>query len=134
MVPPEFEVHLVDEIVEDIDFNEEPDLVGITLMTPMALRVYEIAGRFRQRGSKVVLGGIHSTAVPEEAAQHADSVVVGEAEGNWPWLLRDFAEGSPQLRNELRHAHVRSENSSRRPQSSLLDSRREDLTRAREYL
>lgn len=96
MVPPEFEVHLVDEIVEDIDFNEEPDLVGITLMTPMALRAYEIAGRFRQRGSKVVLGGIHPTAVPEEAAQHADSVVVGEAEGNWPRLLRDFAEGRLQ--------------------------------------
>lgn len=96
LTPPDFEVKLVDEIVEDIDFGEQADLVGITLMTPMASRAYEIADRFRQKGSQVVLGGIHPTAVPEEAIQHADAVVVGEAEGNWPRLLQDFQVGRLQ--------------------------------------
>jgi len=96
LTPPDFQVKLVDEIVEDIDFNEKADLVGITLMTPMASRAYEIAERFRQKGSKVVLGGIHPTAVPDEAIQHADAVVVGEAEGNWPRLLEDFRAGRLQ--------------------------------------
>lgn len=101
LTPPDFEVRLVDEIVEDIDFDLEADLVGITLMTPMASRAYEIAERFRQKGSKVVLGGIHPTAAPEEAVRHADAVVVGEAEGNWPRLLRDFQAGilQPIYRN-----------------------------------
>jgi radical SAM superfamily enzyme YgiQ (UPF0313 family) len=62
----------------------------------MASRAYEIAARFRRKGSKVVLGGIHPTAVPEEAIQHADAVVVGEAEGNWPRLLQDFRAGRLQ--------------------------------------
>ncbi len=101
MVPSDFEVKVIDEIVKDIDFGEPADLVAITLMTPMASRAYEIAARFRQRGSKVVLGGIHPTALPEEAMQHADAVVVGEAEGNWPRLLRDFQAGrlQPLYRN-----------------------------------
>jgi len=101
MVPSDFEVKVIDEIVGDIDFGDPADLVAITLMTPMASRAYEIAARFRQRGSKVVLGGIHPTALPEEAMQHADAVVVGEAEGNWPRLLRDFQAGrlQPLYRN-----------------------------------
>jgi len=96
LTPLDFEMRIVDEIVEEIDFDEEADLVGITLMTPMASRAYEIAERFRQKGSKVVLGGIHPTAIPEEAIQYADAVVVGEAEGNWPRLLADFRAGSLQ--------------------------------------
>jgi radical SAM superfamily enzyme YgiQ (UPF0313 family) len=91
--PPEWEVVLADEVHEDIPFNEAFDLVGITAMTHQALRAYEIADRFRSQGVSVVLGGIHPTVRPEEAATHADAVVVGEAEPVWPRLLEDFLAG-----------------------------------------
>lgn len=91
--PPEVEVRLIDENVERIDFAEVPDLVGITTMTATAPRAYEIADRYRALGSKVVLGGIHASMVPEEALKHADSIVVGEAEGIWPGVLADADAG-----------------------------------------
>jgi len=90
LTPQDVEVILTDENVERIDFDSEVDLVGITFMTSLAPRAYEIADEFRARGIKVVLGGIHASMLPEEAAQHADSVVIGEAEETWPQLIRDF--------------------------------------------
>jgi len=89
MTPEEDEVHLSDENIEEIDFNRGADLVGITVMTSAAVRAYEIADRFRAQGSRVVLGGIHPSALPQEAAQHADAVVIGEGEGVWQQLLHD---------------------------------------------
>jgi len=90
LTPPEVEVSLTDENVTAIDFQKETDLVGITALTPTAQRAYEIADAFRARGVKVVLGGIHPSFLPEEAGQHADAVVIGEAEGIWPELIEDF--------------------------------------------
>jgi radical SAM superfamily enzyme YgiQ (UPF0313 family)/anti-anti-sigma regulatory factor len=96
LTPSEHSVRLIDESVEDIDFDAQVDLVGISLLTFLAPRGYEIADRFRERGIQVVLGGIHASALPEEALQHADSVVVGEAEEIWPTLLRDVERGQLQ--------------------------------------
>jgi len=90
LTPPEVEVSLTDENVSDIDFQKETDLVGITALTVTARRAYEIADTFRARGVKVVLGGVHPSVCPEEAIQHADAVVVGEAEGVWSHLIEDF--------------------------------------------
>jgi radical SAM superfamily enzyme YgiQ (UPF0313 family) len=90
LTPPEVEVSLTDENVTVIDFYKETDLVGITALTVTARRAYEIADTFRARGVKVVLGGMHPSVIPEEASQHADTVVIGEAEGIWPNLLEDF--------------------------------------------
>ena len=90
LTPPEVEVSLVDENVVAIDYEKETDLVGITALTSTAQRAYNIADTFRTKGVKVVLGGIHSSFLPEEASQHADAVVVGEAEGTWPGLIEDF--------------------------------------------
>ncbi len=84
---------VVDEEVEEVDFDAEADLVGITAMTITANRAYEIADEFRRRGVKVVLGGIHPTVMPREAAQHADSVAMGEADEFWPRLVRDAQAG-----------------------------------------
>lgn len=98
LTPPDIEVSIVDEWVDDIDFDRDIDLVGITLLTMAAPRGYEIADRFRERGVKVVLGGIHATAVPDEAQRHADSVVVGEAELVWSRLLADAAAGRLEAR------------------------------------
>lgn len=87
------EVTLVDEGIADIDLDCEADLVGISTITGSAPRSYELADHFRRRGLPVVLGGVHPTLMPEEAARHADSVVVGYAEETWPQLLRDFVAG-----------------------------------------
>jgi radical SAM superfamily enzyme YgiQ (UPF0313 family) len=93
ITPKEHEVKIVNENYSDIDFNEDVDLVGITCYTMTSPRVYKIADEFRRRGVKVVLGGYHPTAMPDEAIQHADSIVKGEAEASWPQLLKDLENG-----------------------------------------
>ncbi len=93
LTPPDIEIELMDENLRDIDFSDGPDLVGITCLTASAPRAYEIAQRFRTRGARVVLGGIHPSAVPLEAIRHADSVVLGEAEGVWGQVIEDFKVG-----------------------------------------
>lgn len=90
LTPRDFKIKLIDENFDQINFNEGYNLVGITGMTQQATRAYEIADNFRERGIKVVMGGIHATVMPEEARQHADSVIVGEAEKLWPEFLKDF--------------------------------------------
>jgi len=87
---PDVEIRIVDENLAPIDFDMDVDLVGISTITFTAKRAYEIADKFRQRGVKVVMGGIHPTVMPEEALEHANSIVMGEAENVWPRLLEDF--------------------------------------------
>ncbi|MDR2001041.1 MAG: B12-binding domain-containing radical SAM protein [Zoogloeaceae bacterium] len=94
--PESYDVRIVDETMMDIDFDAGVDLVGITCMTPLAPRAYEIATRFRARGVPVVMGGIHVSCMAEEALRYADAVVVGEGENIWPRLLDDFDKGSLQ--------------------------------------
>jgi radical SAM superfamily enzyme YgiQ (UPF0313 family) len=72
------------------------DLAAISLLTPTAVPGYKIADALRARGIKVVLGGMHVSALPEEAKAHADAVVVGEAESVWPQVLADFRAGTLQ--------------------------------------
>ena len=91
--PPEYEVKIIDESYEEIDWDGNYNLIGITSFTKDAFRAYEIADEFRNYGKKVVLGGIHPTLLPNEAKRHADSVVIGEAEESWPTLLKDFEKG-----------------------------------------
>lgn len=91
--PKNHSVTIINENYEEIDFTSKPDLVGITCLTMAALRAYEIADSFRSMGVPVILGGNHPTALPEEAKQHADSVVVGEAEFLWPRLVNDVVGG-----------------------------------------
>ncbi|HUJ09637.1 MAG TPA: radical SAM protein [Verrucomicrobiae bacterium] len=93
LTPPEHEVQIVDENVEALDFSADCDVVGITLMTALAPRAYEIAREFRARGRVVVGGGFHVTLCPDEARQHFNAIVVGDAEGAWPALLRDVEAG-----------------------------------------
>lgn len=94
--PESWSVDLVDEAVQDVNFDHPCDLVGISVMTCYAPRAYEIATEFRKRGKKVVLGGVHPTYCPEEALQFCDAVVCGEAEDLWPEVIADFMAGSLQ--------------------------------------
>lgn len=71
-------MELVSEWYDEVKFNNDYDIVDITSFTKDAPRAYEIAERFRELGVTVVLGGIHSTIMPEEAKQHADAVVIGK--------------------------------------------------------
>jgi radical SAM superfamily enzyme YgiQ (UPF0313 family) len=95
LVPPELnaEITIQDEGVQPLDLEFDADLVGITAITGTALRAYHIADQLREKGHTVVLGGVHATLLPDEAAHHADALVLGYAEQSWPNLLRDFARG-----------------------------------------
>jgi radical SAM superfamily enzyme YgiQ (UPF0313 family) len=95
LVPAELdaEVSIQDEGVQPLDLDFDADLVGITAITGTSLRAYRIADELRAKGHTVVLGGVHPTLLPDEAAPHADALVLGYAEKSWPQLLRDFAGG-----------------------------------------
>jgi len=90
LTPEEHDVRIIEEETADVDLEQECDLVGISCMTANAPRAYELCREFKKRGKTVLLGGVHPTILPEEALEHADCVVIGEAEGVWETLLKDF--------------------------------------------
>jgi radical SAM superfamily enzyme YgiQ (UPF0313 family) len=96
LTPPGHTVTIVEEAFAPDDINQDVDLVGITVLTELAPRAYQIGDIYRRKGIKVVMGGIHPTILPDEALEHADAVVVGEAEGIWPQLVTDAASGQMQ--------------------------------------
>lgn len=89
LTPPHVEVQFIDDRIEAIDYDEPRDLVGISAHTFAALRAYQISAEFKKRDVPVILGGFHPTLMPQEALQHADSVLVGEAEGIWEDIVHD---------------------------------------------
>ena len=93
LTPPDIDVSIVNEICEEIDFEEKVDLVGITSYTINIHRAYQIADEFRKRNVPVVMGGIHVSMEPEEAKKHADTIIVGEAEETWPQFIDDIRNG-----------------------------------------
>ena len=88
------EVKIADGDWQAIPSGQGFDLVGITSTTFTSERAYDLAREFRRQGAKVVLGGVHPSILPEECLDHADSVVVGEAEYVWPDVLRDAEKGA----------------------------------------
>ena len=90
LTPRHYDIRLVNDYAEKVPIGEPFDLVGISAMTPQAPRAYQIADAFRKRGVKTVLGGFHGSFFPDEALEHFDAVVVGEAEASWPKVIRDF--------------------------------------------
>jgi radical SAM superfamily enzyme YgiQ (UPF0313 family) len=104
LTPPDWDVTIIDEKVEALDPDLAADLIGITTMTPVARRAYEISDHFRSRGIPVVMGGMHASKLPDEALQHCDCVVIGEAEDLWDRLLDDLAHG--RLKQVYRHGET----------------------------
>jgi radical SAM superfamily enzyme YgiQ (UPF0313 family) len=88
------DVTIVDEHVEHLRLDDEPDLVVIQVYITSARRAYEIADTYRKRGAYVCLGGLHVTSLPEEAALHADSIFLGPGEETWPQFLEDLRNGA----------------------------------------
>jgi radical SAM superfamily enzyme YgiQ (UPF0313 family) len=90
LTPDHHEKHFFDDRIEPIPFYEKADAVFISIEIFTARRGYQIAQQFRKNGTKVIIGGIHASLLPEEAAQHADSVFAGDAEQGWAELLSDL--------------------------------------------
>ncbi len=89
VTPPGWDIQIIDENFDTFEFTEA-DLVAITAFTCNINRAYEIAGMYRRKNIKVVIGGIHASMLPHEALEYVDTVVVGEVEGIWENVLNDF--------------------------------------------
>ena len=96
LTPRDVEVRLCDERLAPVPLDAGADLVAITVETYTARRAYEIADHYRARGIPVVAGGYHPTFLPNETLEHADAVVVGDAEAVWPAVVRDARAGTLQ--------------------------------------
>jgi radical SAM superfamily enzyme YgiQ (UPF0313 family) len=95
---PDDEAVIVDEHVQPLDVFDRPDLVLIQVYITNAYRAYRIADYYRSKGVFVALGGLHVTALPEEAAAHADAIFLGPGEQTFPEFLREFREGRARRR------------------------------------
>lgn len=96
LTPKDVEVKFYDDRMEVVPFEEDTDLVAISVETYTARRAYQIASEYRKRGVPVVMGGFHPTLCPDEAARHAESVVTGEAEKTWATVIDDARHGKLQ--------------------------------------
>lgn len=96
LTPRGVEVRFYDDRMEAVPFDQPADLVAISVETYTAKRAYQIASIYRRRGVPVVMGGFHASLCPDEVAEYADAVVVGEAEETWPEVVDDFRHGTPR--------------------------------------
>ncbi len=127
LTPKEWDVTLIDEQLQDVDFAAPVDVVAITTWTMNSIRAYEIADRYRERGVKVLMGGPHTFFHEEEAAAHCDAVGAGEGEVIWPLMLRDAAAGS--LKRIYRAEKLHSLQQLPLPRYDLIDLRQYDWFR-----
>jgi radical SAM superfamily enzyme YgiQ (UPF0313 family) len=101
-LPEYVDVDFVDENLQEIDFDEPVDIVGISMMlTVQVKRGWEIADNYRKRGIRVIFGGIATMLHAEETMEHADAVFLGEAEGRMEQVLADFRGGNLQPRYDF---------------------------------
>ena len=125
--PRDVEVSFHDAAFEPVDTDQPrvvPDLVGISVTSKTAASAYRLADAYRARGAQVVLGGVHVSALPGEAAVHCDAVVVGEAEGLWPTVVDDAR--LRRIRPVYRHERL--------PSLEGIPFPRRDLFRSKRYV
>ena len=94
LFPEDWEVDYIDENYKDIDYNKKYDIVCISVMTQQVVNAYHIIDRFKKMNILTLIGGIHATVLPDEAAQHADVVIVGEGENILPQFIIDYENGN----------------------------------------
>lgn len=96
--PDDIEIAFWDERKEAVPLDPDVSLLAITVETHTARRAYQIARQYRALGAKVVMGGHHPTFLPDEALLHCDAVVIGDGEGAWEQLIKDFRAGELKSR------------------------------------
>ena len=96
LTPEGFDVEICYETIEDVPFDTDADLIGISSMGHAVMRTIAIAQEFKKRGKTVVLGGYMVSLMPEEAQKYCDSVMIGDSEETWPQMVRDFENGNLQ--------------------------------------
>lgn len=116
---PGHDVKIVDADWEPIPYDEDFDLVGITVTTFTSQNAYAISEKFRKKGTKVVLGGVHACLLPDECLKNADSIVIGEAEYTWPEVLKDAQKG--ELKKTYRNEKIVDMNDVPFPRRDLLN-------------
>ena len=119
LTPKDWDVEILDARVKPVDYDTRVDLVGITGFTAEMPSAYSIADNFRKKSVKVVMGGVHVSAVPDEALKHADAIVIGEAELVWEKLLADFQRG--ELKQKYKADHLCDMKNMAIPRRELLD-------------
>jgi len=119
LTPKDWDVEILDARVKPVDYDTRVDLVGITGFTAEMPSAYSIADNFRKKSVKVVMGGVHVSAVPDEALKHADAVVIGEAELVWEKLLADFQRS--ELKQKYKADHLCDMKNMAIPRRELLD-------------
>ena len=122
LTPKDWDVTLVDEQLQDIDFNTKPDLVAITSWTVHSIRGYDVARKFRDQGIPVIMGGPHVWFHPEEASKHCDAIGIGEGEPIWSKMLEDAAAG--QLQKVYQAPQMKSISDLPLPRWDMLDLRK----------
>lgn len=96
LIPEDIEFDYLDEQYNDIEVSDSYDIVAISSMTVNTYRSYELAEQFREKGAHVVMGGVHTSMVPEEAVPHVDTLIIGEGESAWVEFLEDFKNERPK--------------------------------------
>lgn len=96
LTPDDFEVELCYETIEDVPFDTDAELIGISSMGHAVMRTIDIANKFRELGKTVILGGYMVSLMPEEAQKYCDSVMIGDAEETWGQMLSDYLAGNLQ--------------------------------------
>lgn len=124
LTPPDMDVVMYDDRLEPIPYDEPTDLAAITVEAFTAKRSYEICAEFRKRGVKVLMGGMHVTLIPDEAAEHADSIMLGDAENAWAGMVADLKAGKLKKRYDAGPAAV--------PQQGVMTRR--DIFEGKKYL
>ncbi len=124
LTPSDVTVKLYDDRCEAIPYHEKPDLVAITVETFTARRAYEISKEYRRLGVPVVLGGMHITLLPQEAEQHADSIIIGDAESVWVEMIEDARQSRLKKRYVAEQCEI--------PQKGVVTRR--DLFEGKGYL
>lgn len=93
---PDDQAEIVDQHVQQLRLDDHPDVVAIQVYITNAYRAYQIADHYRSQGCYVILGGLHVTSLPDEAAEHADTIILGPAEEAFPRFLEDLRNKQPQ--------------------------------------
>ncbi len=121
LTPDNYEIKIIDEELSGFPKNLTPDIVGITAVTPTSTRAYQIAKMYKDQNIPVIMGGPHVSFAIDEALQHVDCIVIGEAEGIWQKCLNDFENG--KLKKIYRSEKTTEYKTSPIPRWDLIDSK-----------